>query len=158
MSCRTLIGVIAGLGLLTPGLLILGLQTGSNTAFAQASLQNYAQTPRPAPLLGNRNAMPPAPDDAEPDADGISSARLLPPRSIVSSLSGRGYRNVTIKRVRGDSYIAEAEGPEGGRVLIVVDGHTTEITGLRQLGWARPPRQWDSESWVPPRPWSGPRW
>lgn len=84
--------------------------------------------------------------------------RLLPPRAIISSLAGRGYHNVVIKRVRGDSYIAEAEGSEGGRVLIVIDGHTTEITGLRQLGWARPPRQWDNDSWVPPRPWSGPRW
>ncbi|MDT3377157.1 hypothetical protein ACETRX_13440 [Labrys portucalensis] len=157
MPCRALLGVIAGLALLT-----LGLQTDVNAAFAQNSLNNYAQTPQQAPALGRNRGLPQAPDeigqgpDQGPDMAG--NPRLLPPRAIISSLAGRGYHNVVIKRVRGDSYIAEAEGSEGGRVLIVIDGHTTEITGLRQLGWARPPRQWDNDSWVPPRPWSGPRW
>ncbi|PRH88709.1 hypothetical protein C5L14_05650 [Labrys okinawensis] len=153
MPCRTLFGVIAGLAFLT-----LGLQTDVNAAFAQNSLNNYAQTPQQAPMLGNDRSLPLAPEEVGQGPDEAGNPRLLPPRAIVSSLAGRGYRNVVIKRVRGDSYIAEAEGSEGGRVLIVIDGHTTEITGLRQLGWARPPRQWDNDSWVPPRPWSGPRW
>lgn len=153
MPCRTLVGVIAGLALLT-----LGFQTDVNAAFAQNSLNNYAQTPQQAPTLGANRGLPQAPNEVGRGPDEAGNPRLLPPRAIISSLAGRGYRNVVIKRVRGDSYIAEAEGSEGGRVLIVIDGHTTEITGLRQLGWARPPRQWDNDSWVPPRPWSGPRW
>ncbi|CAM5775606.1 hypothetical protein LMIY3S_05109 [Labrys miyagiensis] len=138
MSRRTLIGVIAGLGLLT----------GLGTALAQEYTDDYAPLP---PRMGwNRPAQPPGVD--------IGGDQLLPPRVIINSLSRRGYRNVDIKRVRGDSYIAEASGPQGGRVLIVVDGHTTEITGLRQIGWDRPPRRWDDDGWLPPRPWSGPRW
>src|SRR5262245_2782864 len=118
MPCRALLGVIAGLALLT-----LGLQTDVNAAFAQNSLNNYAQTPQQAPALGRSRGLPQAPDeigqgpDQGPDMAG--NPRLLPPRAIISSLAGRGYHNVVIKRVRGDSYIAEAEGSEGGRVLIV---------------------------------------
>lgn len=139
MSRRALIGVIAGLGLLT--------------GVSAASAQNYARDYPLGPRMGwSRGAPPPIVDPGDP------GDQLLPPRAIIGSLFRRGYRDVNIKRVRGDSYIVEAEGPEGGRVLIVIDGHTTEITGLRQLGWARPPRQWDNDSWVPPRPWSGPRW
>jgi hypothetical protein len=141
MFRRALIGVIAGLGLLT----------GLSTAFAQAYAPDDAPPP---PRMGWNRAAPP-PDMPDMDAGGD---QLLPPRAIIGSLFRRGYRDVAIKRVRGDSYIAEASGPEGGRVLIVVDGHTTEITGLRQIGWDRPPRHWDNDGWPPPRPWSGPRW
>lgn len=141
MSRRALIGVIAGLGLLT----------GVSSAFAQNYMDDDAPPP---PRLGWNRAVPAPP----PNAD-IGGDQLLPPRTIIGSLFRRGYRDVDIKRVRGDSYIAEASDPQGGRVLIVVDGHTTEITGLRQLGWDRPaPHRWDDNGWLPPRPWGGPRW
>ncbi len=149
MSRRALIGVIAGLGLLT----------GLSAAFAQDYPDDYPKGPRdylqsPGDYQQNPRRGRPAP---EPDMD-VGGERLLPPRVIIGSLFRRGYRDVAIKRVRGDSYIAEASGPQGGRVLIVIDGHTTEITGLRQIGWDRPPRHWDNDGWPPPRPWSGPRW
>ena len=64
--------------------------------------------------------------------------RLLPPRAIVGSLYRRGYRDVEIRRRRGPSYVAEATGRRG-RVLVVVDGRTAEITGLKVLDWDRPP-------------------
>ena len=141
MSRRTLIGVIAGLALLT----------GASAALAQSYTDDYAP---PRPRLGWNRPAPVPP----PDAD-LGAGQLLPPRAIMSSLFRRGYRDVDIKRVRGDSYIAEASDPQGGRVLIVVDGRTTEITGLRQLGWDQPsPRRWDDNGWLPPRPWGGPRW
>jgi hypothetical protein len=124
MSRRTLIGVIAGLGLLT----------GLGTAFAQDYQQNYA--PEPPPMGWNRMRPPPQPQEMDPDLTG----------------------DVQIKRVRGDSYIVQASDPQGGRVLIVVDGRTTEITGLRQIGMDRPQRRWDDDGWLPPRPWGGPRW
>jgi hypothetical protein len=143
MSRRTLIGVIAGLGLLT----------GLGTAFAQDYQQNYA--PEPPPMGWNRMRPPPQPQEMDPDLTG---GQLLPPRAIIGSLARRGYRDVQIKRVRGDSYIVQASDPQGGRVLIVVDGRTTEITGLRQIGMDRPQRRWDDDGWLPPRPWGGPRW
>jgi hypothetical protein len=139
MSRRTLIGVIAGLCLLT----------GLGSACAQGYPGNFPQGPR---MGWNRGAPPPPPNAA------IDGDQMLPPRAIIGSLFRRGYSNVDIKRIRGESYIAEANDPEGGRVLIVVDGRTTEITGLRQLGWDRPPRRWDNDGWLPPRPWSGQRW
>jgi hypothetical protein len=142
MSRRALSGVIA----------VLVALTATGTALAQNYPPQYAPgytfVPQLGPRLGWERGGPP---------DKIGS-NLLPPRVIIGSLFQRGYRDVQIKRVRGDSYIVVAAGPDGGRVLMVVDGHTTEITGLRQTGWDRPPRQWDNEGWLPPRPWGGPRW
>jgi hypothetical protein len=87
-----------------------------------------------------------------------SRARLLPPRAIVGSLYRRGYRDVEIKRVRGGSYIVEAQSRRGSRVVAVVDGRTTEITGLRVIEHRRPRRTFDDGGWNGPSPWSGPRW
>jgi hypothetical protein len=134
MFRRALLGVIAGFIILT----------GTMAALAQDYPLDYSRGPHMGWSRGAASA---------PPEDGA----LLPPRAIVGSLFRRGYRDVQIKRVRGDSYIAEAR-LDGGLVLVVVDGHTTEITGLRRIGWDHPPRQWDDDDWSPPRPWSGPRW
>ena len=82
---------------------------------------------------------------------------LLPPRAITGSLLRRGYRDIDIKRVRGANYVATALSPHGGRVLVVVDGQSGEITGLRPLGFDRSEPSVDWGGWVP-RPWGGPRW
>jgi hypothetical protein len=88
--------------------------------------------------------------------------RLLPPRVIEGSLYRRGFDDVDIKRVRGRSYIAEAIGRRGRRVMLVVDGRTTEITGMRVIDWGRPGRglwgSFDDGGWAGPSPCSGPRW
>jgi hypothetical protein len=152
MFRRTLFGVIAGLAFLA----------GIDFAFAQGYPLRDFSPGWHGPRMGwNRGPRPNVilPPVADPDrGPGVDSGQLLPPRAIIGSLFRRGYSDVEIKRVRGDSYIATASGPQGGRVLIVVDGHTTEITGLRQMDWDRPPRRWDNDDWSPPRPWSGPRW
>jgi hypothetical protein len=83
--------------------------------------------------------------------------RLLPPRMIIGSLYRRGFRDVDIKRVRGGNYIVEARNREGSRVVIVVDGQTSEITGLRVVDWRRDWRFGDG-GWNRPAPWSGPHW
>ena len=95
------------------------------------------------------------------------ASRMLPPRAIVGSLYRRGFSDIDIKRRRGDSYIVEATGRRGNRVLAVVDGRTTEITGLKVIehrrpyrmsddgGWDRP---WSDGGWDRPASWGGPRW
>jgi len=92
---------------------------------------------------------------AGPDNGGL---RLLSARSITGSLTRQGYRNVDIKRLRGANYIAEAESPRGNRVLLVVDGRTSEITGRQVIEWEHPKRDWDDGGWWRSSPWSGPRW
>jgi hypothetical protein len=88
------------------------------------------------------------------DDDG---PRILPPRAIVGSLYRRGFGDVEIKRVRGGSYIVAAVSPRGRRVVAVVDGRTTEITGLRPVDWDGG-RRFDDGGWNDPRPWGSPRW
>lgn len=90
-----------------------------------------------------------------PDNAGL---RLLSARAIAGSLARQGYRNVDIKRLRGSSYIAEAQSPHGNRVLLVVDGRTSEITGRQVIEWDKPKRDWDNGGWWKFSPWSGPRW
>jgi hypothetical protein len=84
--------------------------------------------------------------------------RLLSARVIAGSLTRQGYRDVDIKRLRGSSYIAEAQSPRGNRVLLVVDGRTSEITGRQVIEWQQPRRNWDDGGWWKTGPWSGPRW
>lgn len=114
------------------------------------------------------NAVPAAAQDLGPDAssferpvpgggEGQREGNILSPRAIMGSLFRRGYRDIDIKRLRGTNYIATAQSPRGYRVLVVVDGQTTEITGLRPLGYDRPQPFFDGGGF-PPRPWGGPRW
>src|SRR5262245_42420541 len=56
-----------------------------------------------------------------PDEQGADWGRegVLPPRIVIGGLYRRGYREVEVKRLRGSSYIIEAETPRGNRVLLV---------------------------------------
>jgi hypothetical protein len=95
--------------------------------------------------------------DRDGDRRGEWRRGLLPPRAIIGTLYRRGYRDVEIRRQRGSSYIVAAENRRGSRVILVVDGRTTEITGLRVIE-SRHQRSFDDGGWNSPRPWSGPRW
>ena len=161
MFRRALLGVIVGLFVLTGTAAALAqdlrlfLPRGPHLGLIHRLPLLPPPGPEAVPVAPPQAVEPlpprPGPPPADPD--------LLPPRAIIGSLYRRGYHDVEIKRVRGDSYIAVAGDQNGGRVLIVVDGRTTEITGLRRIGWDHPPRQWDDDDWSPPRPWSsGPRW
>jgi Ni/Co efflux regulator RcnB len=94
--------------------------------------------------------------DRDDDRRGEWRRGLLPPRAIIGSLYRRGYRDVEIRRQRGSSYIVRAANRRGSRVILVVDGRTTEITGLRVIDRYEP--SFDDGGWNAPRPWSGPRW
>ena len=95
-----------------------------------------------------------------PDEQGADWGRegVLPPRIVIGGLYRRGYREVEVKRLRGSSYVIEAETPRGNRVLLVVDGRDNEITGMRVLDWQRPRRNWDDGGWAGASPWNSPRW
>jgi hypothetical protein len=95
--------------------------------------------------------------DRDGDRRGEWRRGILPPRAIVGTLYRRGYRDVEIRRQRGSSYVVSAENRRGSRVILVVDGRTTEITGLRVIE-SRHQRSFDDGGWNSPRPWSGPRW
>ena len=61
---------------------------------------------------------------------------LISPRKVVRILYRRGFDEVSIVRKRGPNYVAEAIGPRGNRVRVVVDGRTADIVGIRVIGWA----------------------
>ena len=133
--------------------LALALSTLAGTAAAAAQDSDRAYDDRGGVSFEDR-------DWGRPRWDG--GPRILPPRAIVGSLYRRGFDDVDIKRVRGRSYIAEATGRRGRRVILVVDGRTAEITGMRVVDWGGPRRgpwsSFDDGGWAGPRPWSGPRW
>jgi hypothetical protein len=95
--------------------------------------------------------------DRDGDRRGEFRRGILPPRAIIGTLYRRGYRDVEIRRQRGSSYVVSAENRRGSRVILVVDGRTAEITGLRVIE-SRHQRSFDDGGWNSPRPWSGPRW
>jgi hypothetical protein len=79
--------------------------------------------------------------DHRPVRDGFVDDYAGPrhPRSIARSLHRRGFTDVERLRRRGGVYIAEATGPRGNRVRLVIDAYSGEIEGLRVLdrgyGW-----------------------
>ena len=128
-------------------------------AFLTSAGQAAAQDWPPEGGSGDRPAWNGGEGGPRPDSawGAQTQGGLLPPRAIMGSLFRRGYRDIDIKRVRGTSYIATAQSPRGYRVLVVVDGQTTEITGLRPIGYDRPQPLFDGGGFAP-RPWGGPRW
>lgn len=141
--------------------LILSTLAGAAPAFAQAWSPDedspYAEG-RPMPAWHFEPGREWRPDFAREDRGDPRGPRLLPPRAIEGSLYRQGYSAVDIKRVRGWSYIAEAENRRGNRVILVVDGRSAEITGLKVIEWRRPHRGWGDDGWNGPSPWNGPRW
>lgn len=57
----------------------------------------------------------------------------LPPNEIVSSLQGRGFRDISPPQHRGSTYILEATGPLGERVRLIVNAVTGGIDGVRVI-------------------------
>jgi hypothetical protein len=62
----------------------------------------------------------------------------LPPNEIVSSLQGRGFRDISAPQHRGSTYILEATGPLGERVRLIVNAVTGGIDGVRVIETGRP--------------------
>ena len=59
----------------------------------------------------------------------------MPTQAIQMSLQRRGYRDISIRQTRGSTYVASARNGRGDPVLVVVDGRSGEIIGLRQTGF-----------------------
>ena len=57
---------------------------------------------------------------------------------IVSSLQGRGFRDISPPQHRGATYILEATGPQGERVRLIVNALSGGIDGVRVIGRPRP--------------------
>ena len=63
----------------------------------------------------------------------------LAPNEIVSSLQGRGFRDIGPPQRRGSTYILEATGPLGERVRLIVNAVTGGIDGVRVIGMSGRP-------------------
>lgn len=62
----------------------------------------------------------------------------LGPVEVAASLKARGFVDVSAVRQRGRTFLAEATGPRGERVRLVVDGASGEISGMQVIGYASP--------------------
>lgn len=61
----------------------------------------------------------------------------LGPNEVVSSLQGRGFRDISSPQHRGATYILEATGPQGERVRLIVNAISGGIDGVRIIGRPR---------------------
>lgn len=64
---------------------------------------------------------------------------VLVPSEVAASLKARGFVDVSEVRQRGGAFLAEATGPRGERVRLVVDAASGEISGMQVIGFG-PPR------------------
>lgn len=58
----------------------------------------------------------------------------LTPDTVAPSLEARGFRQISSVRQRGQSFLAEATGPRGERVRLVVDAASGDISGMQVIG------------------------
>jgi hypothetical protein len=68
---------------------------------------------------------------ALPDMDRSEAMRDL--------LKAQGFSQIDRLRHKGDVFIAEATGPEGKRMRVVIDAETGELAGLRMIGRDKTP-------------------
>ena len=67
--------------------------------------------------------------------------RIDAPRAVEMVLARQGFRDVVDLRRKGAIWVARASGPDGRRMLAVVDAASGEITGLKPVdGPPIPPR------------------
>ncbi|MFS8035590.1 hypothetical protein ACI7BZ_01275 [Xanthobacter sp. AM11] len=60
------------------------------------------------------------------------------PEQVAASLRSRGFVEVSAVRQRGRTFLAEATGPRGERVRLVIDGASGEISGMQVIGFDTP--------------------
>lgn len=54
--------------------------------------------------------------------------------AVAPSLEARGFRQIGAVRQRGQSFLAEATGPRGERVRLVLDAASGDISGMQVIG------------------------
>ena len=79
------------------------------------------------------------PDPYRPYQTRPPGAPLLKSEEVAASLKARGFVDVSAVRQRGRSFLAEATGPRGERVRLVLDADSGEINGVQVIGF-RPAR------------------
>ena len=84
---------------------------------------------------------------------------LISPRRMHRILRRNGFSDIGSIRLRGPNYIAEAVGPRGNFVRVIVDGRSGDITGLRVIRWAKPRDRWhDRGGWDRRSGWDNQDW
>lgn len=63
----------------------------------------------------------------------------LTSEEVAPSLRARGFVDVSAVRQRGRSFLAEATGPRGERVRLVLDAESGEISGMQVIGFHTAP-------------------
>jgi hypothetical protein len=58
----------------------------------------------------------------------------LTAETVAPSLEARGFRQIGAVRQRGQSFLAEATGPRGERVRLVLDAASGDISGMQVIG------------------------
>ncbi len=62
----------------------------------------------------------------------------LTTETVAPSLEARGFRQISAVRQRGQSFLAEATGPRGERVRLVLDAASGDISGMQIIGSGGP--------------------
>lgn len=60
------------------------------------------------------------------------------PTEVAAGLRARGFLDIGTVRQRGRTFLAEATGPRGERVRLVIDGASGEISGMQIIGYRTP--------------------
>lgn len=102
----------------------------AGTRLADETVSTHA----PSPLtLTDPNPYEPYTRSANPG----TSRTPLRPEDVADRLRARGFVRVSEVRQRGRAFLAEATGPRGERVRLVVDAASGEISGMQVIGFDR---------------------
>jgi len=135
------VSVIVGMTLLGPSPFGTGLFTpgSGGRPFAAAEMSpgrirvadDTGPTPPPSALTLSR------PDPYKPYQSQPPARAPLGPAEVEATLKARGFVDVSDVRQRGRTFLAEATGPRGERVRLVVDAASGEISGMQVIGFGR---------------------
>lgn len=109
---------------------VIGLASALRTRAAATA----AQMPDEAALLPGTIA----PRAYRPYQTAPTAPQPLTAGTVAQSLEARGFRQISAVRQRGQSFLAEATGPRGERVRLVLDAASGDISGMQVIGTAEP--------------------
>lgn len=99
---------------------------------ARAAAATATQMPDEAALLPGIIA----PRAYRPYQAAPAGPRPLTAETVAPNLEARGFRQISGVRQRGQSFLAEATGPRGERVRLVLDAASGDISGMQVIGTA----------------------
>ncbi len=101
---------------------------------ARAASVTATQMPEEATLLPGAIA----PRAYRPYQTAPAGPHPLTAETVAPSLEARGFRQISTVRQRGQSFLAEATGPRGERVRLVLDAASGDISGMQVIGSGGP--------------------